>query len=293
VTAQTSTAVPPSHPSDGSGPPALDVAGVSLRFGALWALTDVTFDVAAGELFAVIGPNGAGKTSLFNLLSRVYDPTRGRIRSFGTDLAGLRPHRLGRAGIARTFQNLGLFPQSSVLDNVLVGRTHMMRAGTVRAGLMLPSARREERQHRDAAMAAVASVGLEGMAHRPVGVLPYGIQKRVELARALAMEPRLLLLDEPVAGMSRTERGEIVQLIRSIHDQQGMAIVLVEHDMNVVMGLADRVLVLDFGRSIALGTPAEIQADPEVIRAYLGEPAPSKAPPHPAAAGPGGGPAAP
>ena len=252
--------------------PALEVDEVSLRFGALWALTDVGFEVAEGELFAIIGPNGAGKTSLFNLLSRVYDPTRGRLRCFGTDMAGLRPHSLARAGIARTFQNLGLFPHSSVLDNVLVGRGHLMHAGTVRAGLMFPSARREERQNRAAAMTALTSVGLASFASRPVGTLPYGVQKRVELARALAMEPRLLLLDEPVAGMSRAERGEIVQLVRTIHNERGITIVLVEHDMSVVMGLAERVLVLDFGRSIALGSPAEIQANPEVIRAYLGEP---------------------
>jgi branched-chain amino acid transport system ATP-binding protein len=262
-----------------SGTPALEVHDVSLRFGAVWALADVTFDVADGELFAVIGPNGAGKTSLFNLLSRVYDPTTGWIRCFGRDMAGLRPHHLARAGVARTFQNLGLFPQSSVVDNVLVGRGHLMRSGSVRAGLMVPSARREERRHRAAAMAALEFVGLDAVASRPVGLLPYGVQKRVELARALAMEPRLLLLDEPVAGMSRTERSEIVDLVRAVHAERAMAILLVEHDMGVVMGLAQRVLVLDFGRPISLGTPAQIQADPAVIRAYLGEPAGSGAAP--------------
>ncbi|MHB8328212.1 MAG: ABC transporter ATP-binding protein [Acidimicrobiales bacterium] len=250
---------------------ALEVVSLGLRFGAVAALTDVSFDVAEGELFAVIGPNGAGKTSLFNLLSRVYSPTSGRLRLFGRDMSRLRPYQLANAGIARTFQNLGLFRPLSVLDNVLVGREHLMRSGTVRAGLFLPSARREERANRDAAQAALEFVGLSDVAGRPVGMLPYGIQKRVELARALAMEPTLLLLDEPVAGMSREERSEISDLVKAIHDKRSLTIVLVEHDMGVVMSLAQRVLALDFGRTIAIGTPAEIQANDEVIRAYLGE----------------------
>jgi branched-chain amino acid transport system ATP-binding protein len=252
--------------------PALGVDGVGLRFGAVTALTDVSFEVAPGELFAVIGPNGAGKTSLFNLLCRIYDPSAGTIRYFGEDMAPLRPHRLASTGIARTFQNLGLLPGSSVIDNVLVGRSHLMHPGAVRAGLRLPSVRREERAHRDAAMNAVEFVGLSDRARSPVGLLPYGVQKRVELARALAMQPKLLLLDEPVAGMSQAERTEIAELVRTIHDREGLAIVLVEHDMGVVMSLAERVLVLDFGRVIALGTPAEVQANPDVVHAYLGEP---------------------
>jgi branched-chain amino acid transport system ATP-binding protein len=251
---------------------ALQVEHVELRFGAVTALADVSFEVAPGELFAVIGPNGAGKTSLFNLLCRIYDPTSGTLRYFGDDMAAMRPHHLASAGIARTFQNLGLFPQSSVVDNVLVGRSHLMHKGAVRAGLRLPSVRREERVHREAAMEAIAFVGLTAHARSPVGLLAYGVQKRVELARAVAMQPKLLLLDEPVAGMSQSERTEIAELVRAIHERERVGVVLVEHDMGVVMSLAERVLALDFGRVIALGTPAEVQSNADVIHAYLGEP---------------------
>lgn len=251
---------------------ALQVSDVSLRFGAVAALTDVSFEVGGGELFAVIGPNGAGKTSLFNLLTCIYQPSSGSLRCFGADLADRHPHHLAGLGVARTFQNLALFPGLSVADNVLVGRTHLMRSGPVAAGLSLPWSRREERAHREAAMNSLAFVGLSRLADSPVGVLPYGLRKRVELARALAAEPRLLLLDEPVAGMSPVERGEITTLLAAIRQEYQPAIVLVEHDMAVVMSLAERVLVLDFGRVVALGTPAQVQADPDVINAYLGEP---------------------
>ena len=249
---------------------ALTVSDLCLRFGAVTALEDLSFDVDEGELFAVIGPNGAGKTSLFNVLSRIYRPTAGRVVGLGQDLMSLHAHDLARLGIARTFQNLGLFPFLSVLDNVMVGRAHLMNAGWVTAGLGLPGARREERVNRDAARDALRAVGLAVHADRPVGLLPYGVRKRVELARAIAMQPRLLLLDEPVAGMSRTERAEIAGIVRSIHRERGTTIVLVEHDMGIVMALAQRVLVLDFGRTIALGTPAEVQTNPHVISAYLG-----------------------
>ncbi len=254
------------------------VEDLSLRFGAVAALSEVSFEVARGELFAVIGPNGAGKTSLFNVLSCIYPPTSGSVRYLGHDMARLRPHQLAALGIARTFQNLALFPQLSVLDNVLVGRTARMRSGCVRAGLSLPSSRREERANREASMHALELVGLGTVAGRPVGMLPYGTRKRVELARAVAMEPTLLLLDEPVAGMSRTERSEISALVREVHGRLASTIILVEHDMSVVMSLAERVLVLDFGRAITCGSPPEVQANPEVIRAYLGEPEPEPDP---------------
>jgi branched-chain amino acid transport system ATP-binding protein len=259
-------------PASGQQPSALEVTELSLRFGAVAALDQVSFAVRAGELFAVIGPNGAGKTTLFNLLSCIYPPSSGTVRCFGTDLAQRKPHQLAHLGIARTFQNLGLFPMMSVIDNVLVGRTHLMRRGTLSAGLSLPWSRREERLHRQAAREALEFAGLADIADTPVGVLPYGTRKKVELARAISMQPRLLLLDEPVAGMSKTERADVVTLVRAIRQRYDLTIVLVEHDMTTVMALAERILVLDFGRIIALGAPAEIQANPDVINAYLGKP---------------------
>jgi branched-chain amino acid transport system ATP-binding protein len=256
--------------------PVLRVEEVGLSFGAVAALSQVSFEVGTGELFALIGPNGAGKTTLFNLLSCIYAPTAGTISYLGRDMADYRPHHLAGLGIARTFQNLALFPALSVLENVLVGRTHLMRSGAIRAGLSLPSARREEKANRQAAFEALEFAGLSDVAHRPVATLPYGLRKRVELARVVTMEPKLLLLDEPVAGMSRTERSEITALVRAVHERFAPTVVLVEHDMSVVMSLAERILVLDFGRTIAIGPPQEIQANPEVIRAYLGEPDPEE-----------------
>jgi branched-chain amino acid transport system ATP-binding protein len=249
--------------------PLLSVHDLTLRFGAVTAFSGVSFDVSQGELFAVIGPNGAGKSSLFNALSRVYEPSAGTVSFGGRNFLRLAPRRLAGVGIARSFQNLGVFPALTVLENVMIGRHHLMRGGVVRGGLGL--SRGEERRHRAAALDALAFVELRRLAGAPVGVLPYGLQKRVELARCLAMEPRVMLLDEPVAGMTATERADITDLVARVHAERGVTLLLVEHDMGMVMRVAQRILVLDFGEPIALGTPAEIQRDERVIRAYLGE----------------------
>jgi branched-chain amino acid transport system ATP-binding protein len=249
--------------------PLLCVRDLTVRFGAVTAFAGVSFDVAHGELFAVIGPNGAGKSSLFNALSRVYEPCEGTVTFDGRDFLARSPSRLAGMGIARSFQNLGVFPALTVLENVMIGRHHLMRAGTLRGGLGL--ARTEERRHRAAALEALGFVDLRALADAPAHTLPYGLQKRVELARCLAMEPSVMLLDEPVAGMNAAERAEIAELVARVHAERELTLLIVEHDMAMVMKVAQRILVLDFGEPIAIGTPAEIQRDERVIRAYLGE----------------------
>lgn len=256
---------------DRSVSPLLTVEGVSVRFSGVMALSDVSFHVQPGELFAVIGPNGSGKTSLFNVLSRVYQPVSGSVTFAGRDLLRLKTHQIARAGIARSFQNLGQFPNTSILDYLLLGRHTRMRSGILRGGFYLGMTYAEERKNRAYCMKLLSLLGLERYRDAPLRSLPYGLQKRADLARALALEPKLLLLDEPVAGMGVEETEDIASVILDVREQLGVTQILVEHDMALVMGIADHVLVLDFGRVIAQGKPAEVQANPNVIKAYLGE----------------------
>jgi branched-chain amino acid transport system ATP-binding protein len=251
--------------------PLLSVRDATLRFEGVTALEDLTFDVSRGELFAVIGPNGAGKTSLFNVLSRIYRPSAGSVTFDGRDLLRLRAHDVAHAGIARSFQSLGQFPLTTVMDYMLLGRHSHMRSGVVLGGLYLGPSKAEERTNRTYCLRILDLLGLAAVRNLPLGALPYGVQKRADIARAVAMQPKLLLLDEPVAGMGLEESLNIASVILDIKEQLGITQILVEHDMAMVMGIADRVLVLDFGRMIALGTPTETQANPDVVRAYLGE----------------------
>ncbi len=252
-------------------PSLLVVDDVSVRFAGVRALTGVSFEVQPGELFAIIGPNGAGKTSLLNVISRVYQPVAGQVTFDGRDLLQLKIYQVARAGIARTFQSLGQFPNTTVLDYLLLGRHTRMQSGILLGGLYIGRTRSEEKKNRAYCLHLLSLLGLERWHSFPLRSLPYGLQKRADIARALALEPRLLLLDEPVAGMSVEETEDIAAAILDIKEQLGVTQVLVEHDMALVMGIADYVLVLDFGRVIALGSPAEVQANPDVIKAYLGE----------------------
>jgi len=249
----------------------LRVEDVHLNFAGVRAIDGVSFAVDRHELFAVIGPNGAGKTSIFNVLSGVYRPQRGRLVFDGVDLVGRRPHAIAALGIARTFQNVELFANLTVLDNLMLGRHNHIRYGPLAAIAWLGRARREEIASRTAVEEIVDFLELEQWRRLPVGLLPYGVQKRVELGRALAMEPKLLLLDEPVGGMNLEETEDMARFILDIRDELDLPIVLVEHDMGLVMDLADRVMVVDFGQVVATGPPGRIQHDPDVIRAYLGE----------------------
>ncbi|MGN9813521.1 ABC transporter ATP-binding protein [Micromonospora sp. BQ11] len=244
---------------------------VRLSFAGVRAIDGVSFTVGRNELFAVIGPNGAGKTSIFNVLSGVYRPQTGRVVFDGVDLVGRRPHEIAALGLARTFQNVELFANLTVLENLLLGRHHHLRYGPLAAVLWRGRARREELAARAAVEEIVDFLELEQWRRMPVGLLPYGVQKRVELGRALAMEPKLLLLDEPVGGMNLEETEDMARYILDVREELGIPMVLVEHDMGLVMDLADRVLVVDFGQPVATGTPAEVQTHPDVLRAYLGE----------------------
>lgn len=251
--------------------PLIDIKDVSRRFGGLAAVSHVNLSVAEGEIHCLIGPNGAGKSTLFNCISRLYVPSAGHITFDGQRLTDLARHAIAGVGIGRTFQNVALFDSMTVIENIMIGCHDRLDAGFARNALWLPGAAQRERDIQDRAWRLVHFLGLEASAHRAVADLPFGSRKRVELGRALALEPKLILLDEPACGLNREEIAKLAELIVDLRNRLGITVLLVEHNMSLVMAISDKVVTLNFGRVIAQGTPAEVRAHPEVIRAYLGD----------------------
>jgi branched-chain amino acid transport system ATP-binding protein len=251
--------------------PILEIENVSLQFGGVKALDNVSYHIEKGEIFSLIGPNGAGKTSMLNCISGLYQPTTGSIRYKGQEIVNMKPYNRTTLGIARAFQNIALFAHMSVLDNLKLGRHTLMSSGALSGGVYVGKASNEEIEHRKKVEEVIEFLELQDIRHTPVGTLPYGLQKRVEVGRALALGPELILLDEPMAGMNNTEKDLMARFILDMHEVMEITVVLIEHDLGIVMNLSDHIAVLDFGKRIGFGTPEEIQKNPDVIKAYIGE----------------------
>jgi len=270
LTAPVAKPAPPAAADDARAPALIEARNLSISFGGIRAVDDVSFRVAKGEIFAIVGPNGAGKSTIFNLISRIYEPTGGKLIFEGEDITNVAPHTIAGRGIARTFQNIELFEHATVLDNLLIGRHCRARPNILAEMLFTPGVRREELRHREAVEEVIDFLDLANYRDQRISGLPYGVRKVVELARALCAKPKLLLLDEPASGLNTEETEEVAFWIDDIKNDLGITVIMIEHDMSLVSAVSDRVLALNNGRTLALGTPTAVQSDPAVIEAYLG-----------------------